>query len=211
MHLPFTTQQFLEVFRKYNEAVWPVQVIFYILAVFVVLSASKRNNERGKFISAVLGILWIWMGVIYHLVFFTTINKAAWLFGTAFILQGILFFYDGVLKQGLKFQIEKNVYGITGAVMVIFALIIYPVLGFIQGHIYPYSPTFGLPCPTTIFTFGVLLWTAKKIPLRTWLIPLVWSFIGFSAATSLGIHEDTGLLVAGIVASLFLWRFPANK
>jgi hypothetical protein len=111
----------------------------------------------------------------------------------------------------MKFQIEKNVYGITGAVLVIFSLIIYPILGFLQGHIYPYSPTFGLPCPTTIFTFGVLLWSVNKITFRYWLIPLAWSLIGFIAATSLGIREDTGLLISGIMASVLLWRFPATN
>ncbi|MBI3944720.1 MAG: hypothetical protein HY321_02285 [Armatimonadetes bacterium] len=36
-------------------------------------------------------------------------------------------------------------------------------------------------------------------------VPLVWSLIGFSAATSRGIRDDFGLLVAGLAGSTTLW------
>jgi hypothetical protein len=55
-----------------------------------------------------------------------------------------------------------------------------------------------------IFTFGVLLWTDKKVPLYVLVIPLLWSLIGFSAAFLLRISEDIGLLLAGIIATTLL-------
>jgi len=80
----------------------------------------------------------------------------------------------------------------------------YPLLGYFLGHIYPASPCFGVaPCPTTIFTFGLLLLTVKRVPKYLLIIPLIWSFIGFTAALKLGIKEDIGLLIAG-VATLIL-------
>ena len=92
-------------------------------------------------------------------------------------------------------------------VLILFALIIYPVLGYFIGHVYPFSPTFGLPCPTTIFTFGLLLLNSKRCPVTILIIPLVWSIIGFMAAIQFGILEDTGLLVAGLITiSLLLYR-----
>jgi Family of unknown function (DUF6064) len=56
-----------------------------------------------------------------------------------------------------------------------------------------------LPCTTTIFTFGILLWFDKKIPVSILIIPFAWSTIGFLAALKLGVPEDTGLPVAGIL------------
>jgi hypothetical protein len=35
---------------------------------------------------------------------------------------------------------------------------------------------------------------------RLFLIPLLWSIIGFGAAVKFGIYEDVGLLVAGLTA-----------
>ena len=57
---------------------------------------------------------------------------------------------------------------------------------------------FGAPCPVTIFTIG-LLWLARP-PVRWFLIvvPVLWATVGSSAAFSLGIREDLGLLVAGL-------------
>jgi hypothetical protein len=84
---------------------------------------------------------------------------------------------------------------------------IYPTLGYFLGHIYPKSPTFGLPCPTTIFTFGLLLWTDVKLPKTILIIPFLWSLVGFTAALTLGILEDTGLLVSGVLGvGLILFR-----
>jgi len=144
------------------------------------------------------------MGIFYHLRYFTRINKAAYLFGVIFILQGILFFYQGVLHDKLSYKFRFDKYGWLGALFMTFALIIYPFLGYLFGHFYPNSPTFGLPCPTTIFTFGILMWFDKKMPLSILIIPFIWSIIGFLAAVQLGIREDTGLLIAGLIGLLMI-------
>ncbi len=87
-----------------------------------------------------------------------------------------------------------------------YALIIYPMLSYFNGHIFPASPTFGLPCPTTIFTFGILLWTSQRVPIFLLIIPFLWSLVGGSAAFLLGILEDTGLPIAGMLAVFLLVR-----
>jgi hypothetical protein len=61
-------------------------------------------------------------------------------------------------------------------------------------------PTFGLPCPTTIATFGLLSWASPRPPWFVWAIPVAWAFIGTSASFILGIPEDLGLAVAATLA-----------
>jgi len=89
-------------------------------------------------------------------------------------------------------------------------MLIYPLLGIALKHDYPRAPMFGVAhCPTVIFTLGLLLWTDNgKLPRYVLVIPLIWSVIGFTAAISLGIREDIGLLVAGIVTLLLLMATP---
>ncbi|MCY7359436.1 MAG: DUF6064 family protein [Rudanella sp.] len=106
----------------------------------------------------------MWMGIVYHLFYFAETNKAAYLFGVVFIIQGILFVIFGIFQNKFSFKLQPDQYGITGSSLVVFALFIYPIAGYLLGHIYPDSPTFGLPCPTTIFTFGSLLFTIKRFP-----------------------------------------------
>jgi hypothetical protein len=68
-------------------------------------------------------------------------------------------------------------------------------------HIYRRSPTLGLPCPTAVFTFGILIWADKPVSIPVLIVPFVWPLVGLTAALNLGIKEDTGLLIAGLVAT----------
>jgi len=199
MKTPFTIDQFFDVFRYYNESVFPMQILFYLISISIIFLAVRTNSKSDKIINGLLAFLWLWMGVVYHLIFFSPINKAAYLFAAIFILQGILFLTLGVFSSKLSYKFRYNIYGIAGSILILFALIIYPLLGYLFGHVYPYAPTFGLPCPTTIFTFGLLLLSDKKCPVIIVIIPFLWSVIGFTAAFNFGVLEDTGLLIAGLL------------
>jgi hypothetical protein len=207
MKPPFTLEQFLAVFIDYNEGVFPMQILFYLIGIFAVYLVLKPNAYSDTLISLILAFFWLWMGVVYHLIYFTEINKLAYLFGGFFIVQSILFVVLGAFKSKFSFQFHGDKFGITGISLIVFGLLIYPILGYFWGHIYPSSPTFGLPCPTTIFTFGILLLNEKKCPILILIIPCMWSIIGFMAAFQFGILEDTGLIVASLIAtSLLIYR-----
>ena len=202
--IPFTIDQFLSVFERYNIAVWPAQLFFYAIGLSAIYFACQQRRDFSKSVAIILTMFWIWMGLVYHVWFFSSINRSALLFAVFFVLQGILFFMAGVLKSNLRFRFRRDLLGITGSVFLIYALVIYPALGYWLGHRYPTAPTFGLPCPTTIFTFGMLLWTTRRVPLYVLAIPLAWSFIGIWAAISLEMREDLGLLAAGSIGSLLI-------
>ncbi|HEX5001689.1 MAG TPA: DUF6064 family protein [Bacteroidia bacterium] len=204
MNTPFTIAQFFEVFKNYNETVFPAQILLYLVAFITIYLIIKPTALSNKIISGLLAFFWLWMGIVYHLIFFTKINDAAYIFGAIFILQALLFLAYGVFNNKLSFSFHPDIYGLTGIVLILFALILYPILGFSLGHVYPLSPTFGLPCPTTILTLGILLLGDKKFPLVIFIMPLLWSIIGFTAAFNFGIWEDTGLLVAGILTTILL-------
>ena len=145
------------------------------------------------------------MAIVYHLVFFSSINPAAILFGVLFIVQGGIFLLYGFYRNRISYRIENNVYGVAGMSMIVYSILLYPLLGWWNGHIYPASPTFGLPCPTTIFTFGILLFSISRLPWFILIIPVIWSIVGFSAALNFGMMEDGGLLIAGILTCVLLW------
>jgi len=198
--IPFTADEFFAVFEAYNRAAWPAQIVLVLTALAVVLLAAGSWSRRDTVIAGLLGLLWIWMGAIYHLAFFTAINPAAYLFGALFVLQGLLFFVEA--RRGrIAFHATRDAYGWTGAAIAGYALVLYPALGMLAGHGYPAMPTFGAPCPTTIFTFAVLLWADRNVPARLLVIPVLWSLIGVAAALSLGVPEDLGLIVAAVAAT----------
>jgi hypothetical protein len=90
--------------------------------------------------------------------------------------------------------------------LILYACVLYTLLGLWAGHRYPEMPMFGVtPCPVTIFTFGVLLLTTA--PVSRWLlvIPVIWSLIGGSAAFLLQVPQDWLLLFSGLSVIPLLW------
>jgi hypothetical protein len=199
MNIPFTIDQFLGVFAEYNTAVWPAQLVLNALGLAAVYSALRATPGAGRLATGMLSLLWIWCGVVYDLLYFSSINNAAYVFAALFVLQGIILFVKGTIKGEITFRFQSDIYGIAGGVLVSYGLIIYPLLGRYLGHVYPSAPTFGLPCPTTIVTCGVMLWTVGRVSKTVLVIPFLWSLIGSNAALSFGIYEDFGLFTAGIV------------
>ncbi len=202
--MPFTVDEFLVIFRDYNNAVYPLQFVLFLSALYIIYLAFSKKSYGSKAVTWILIFYWLWIGVVYHIIFFSSINPAAYVFGLIFILQSLLFIKAGIMDKKLEFKFEKGLNQYTGGLIILYSLIIYPLLGIYFGHSYPENPTFGLPCPTTIFTFGLLLWTTKKIPAYILGIPIIWAIVGFTAALRLGIREDIGLLAAGLIASVLI-------
>lgn len=205
MRLPFTVDEFLGVFQSYNVAIWPMQIVAYVVGAIAVFVLFIRPKHADRMIAAILALMWLWNGIVYHMGFFSVINKAAFLFGALFVVQGLLFFWKGVMRNDLIFRFSRDGYSLTGCLFACYAMVLYPALGILAGHTWPHSPVFGVaPCPTTIFTFGLLLLTQCRVPKQLIAIPLLWAIIGLSAAVNLRFYEDFGLLVAGLAGTTLL-------
>ncbi|MFZ0750450.1 MAG: DUF6064 family protein, partial [Pyrinomonadaceae bacterium] len=76
--IPFTVDQFLNVFARYNEAVWPAQIVLYAIALCAIGLAIQRSSDFSRSIAFLLSVLWLWSGIVYHLIFFSRINPAAY-------------------------------------------------------------------------------------------------------------------------------------
>ena len=202
MKPPFGVAQFFAVFVQYNSAVWPAQIVLFSLAVLVIVLALRPRKWSDQTVTGILALYWVWMGLVYHVAFFRAINPAATVFGALFVLHGIALVAIGIFNRKLRFRFQPTVRGTLGALLLAFALVGYPLLGYAVGHRYPATPTFGLPCPTTIFTLGLALWAERPMPKVFLVVPLAWSAIGSSAALWLGVWEDVGLLVAGLLTGL---------
>jgi len=212
MNLPFTVEQFFAVFREYNSAIWPLQVVAYVLGACAVGLAVLDRPQAGRAVFVILGAFWAWMGAVYHLAFFSPINPAARIFGVLFVVQGLLFLFFAARRPGIGFAYANRPIRIVGALFVLFGMAIYPLLGMAFGHRYPAVPVFGVaPCPTTIFTFGVLLWAKAAVPGFLVAIPFLWSVVGMGAAVSLGVPQDYGLVVAGVVGTGLIIRENRRK
>ena len=199
--LPFTLEQFVAVFVSYNNAIWPVQIVAYLLGgISVALLFSKPRNAD-RVIAGVLALMWLWTGFGYFGLWFSAISRAAYLFAVLFILQAGYLIHTGVHGHRIRFGLRPGTAAWVGAGFITYAVIFYPLIGVVTGHGYPEMPMFGVtPCPVTIFTFGLLLLTLRPVPRWLLVIPFAWSLIGGSAAILLQVPQDWLLLVSGGLA-----------
>jgi hypothetical protein len=208
--LPFTVDEFFSVFAAYNNAIWPAQLLAYVLAAVALWTICTAHPWAGRVVATSLGALWVWNGLAYHLAFFAPINPAAYGFAALFVLQGLLFFGYGTVAGRLRFAGQIDWRGAFGIVLIAYAVVIYAALGYVLGHAWPNAPVFGVaPCPTTIFTFGVLMFAAGSLPVWLVVIPVVWAGVGGTAAVLLNVPEDLGLLVSGLLGAILLpsWAY----
>ncbi len=197
--MPFSREAFFGVFTSYNHAVWPAQLVLLVGAVVAVALAVRRGARSARWVWAFLAALWLWTGIAYHILHFSAVNPPALAFGALFVVQAALFLWVGVVRRPVPFGIAPDAAGLLAALMLAYALVVYPVLGSATGHAWFDSPTFGAPCPVVIYTFGMLL-LAPRAPGWLLAIPVLWALVGTSAVFAFGVVQDVGLPVSAAVA-----------
>lgn len=199
MTLPFTAEQFFDVFAEYNRTLSWIVLSLWAAALIAVVTAWRFRSRGSRALTWYLAALWLWNAVAYHALLFTRINPAAWHFAGLFSLQGVLLAVAATRGQLTYFTAggwRKHV----GTLLVFYAFV-YPILNIALGWGYPRVPTFGVPCPTAILTIGLLL-TARG-PAGTWLIvaPSLWGFVAASAVFLLGVWSDYPLIAAAVLGT----------
>jgi hypothetical protein len=197
-----------EAFSRYNEAIWPLQIAAYVLAALVILLAIKRFKYSDNIILFVLSFYWLWAGIVCLFGFLGPDFPIFYMLGAMAVFQGILFLYFGFRteKKLPLFTFKADLYGIAGTIYIVFALIIYPLIGYLTGHPLHNYPVFGVaPCPVCIFTLGLLIIARRRFPLILIIVPLTESLLGI-IPTLLGLYADIGLICAGLVGFYLILR-----
>ncbi len=205
-----TGDQLLEVFAAYNQQIWPMQIVAYLLGVVGLILAIRRTPRSSRGVTAVLAFFWTWVAFLFWLPSARQGFAPAYLFVAIFVVQGALFVAQAVRGRP-AFGFQSNATSWAGIAIALYALVGYPLVGLVVGHVYPQAPPFGLtPCPLVAYTFGLLLLTRSRVPKVLLVLPFFYAVSGFYWAT-LGIIEDLGLALSGILASWLIWRRDAAR
>lgn len=202
-------EDFFNTLQVYNELLFPIILLTYLLGLVAVYLVSRKSSQASKFISCILGFLWLWSGLVFNMLFYgpsdvevlgLTVTGMWYFAGGLFALQGLLFIIFGALKNAFSFRLDTSSYSVGGAILVVYAMALYPLIGLLTGYAYPRYPVFGsAPCPVTIFTLGLLLWTDREVPLVVAAIPVIWGIMGVVPVLVLSIYADIGLIVSGVI------------
>ena len=212
--MPFTSAEFFAAFARYNSATWPGPVLLLVLGLIIgglaIATAtpasaprSTQQRDHGRTIMFFLAGLWTWMALVYQLTFFRAINPVAPAFAALFLAQAGALCWLALRPRGGPDASTRTLgpwRRALGAAFLGYALVIYPAVGLLLGQRYPALPSFGLPCPTTLYTLGIFTLSTRPVPWLMYLVPTVWAAIATSAAVAFGIGEDFVLLPAVALA-----------
>jgi len=205
MALPFTTRDFFAVFAGYNAEIWPAQIVAYLLGGLVLIAVTLRWRHAASFALGVLAVFWAWNGIAYHFYHFAIINPAAYGFTALFLAQAGLLAAAAFYSEPLRVEPARPLYAVVAWALILYAVAVYEWLGHLAGHGLMDGPMFGVaPCPTAIFTIGILLLLRGAGLTVLAIIPIIWGLIGTTAAFLLNVPEDLGLTV-GAAALAARW------
>lgn len=199
MTLPFSHDAFLDAFAAFNTTLWPAVVLLWVVTIGFAVRWFRTGCLEGRALFALLAVHWAWSAVAFHWFYFRSINPAAVLFAGLFAFQAGLFVWLAVTSRG-RATASRSVRGLVGGALVLYGLV-YPLVGLGFGLTFPRLPLFGVPCPTTLVTAGLLV-TSVGVPRWVDILPMLWAVIGSSAAFALGIRADLALIVAAIVLAV---------
>lgn len=205
--LSFGRDEFLAVFTTYNEALWPAAEMLGLLAFAAFCLALFPGPRRDRAACALIALLWSWAGLIYGCGFLAGLTPLGYVFGGLLALEAGLLLHFGVLRHDVRFWTHTGPRHLAGILLVFYALVAYPALAALLGHVHPTSPSFGVPTPVTIFTLGMLLLTRAPYARVLFVIPLLWTIVGSYLAFELQLREDIALIVA---AALVLTMTPVE-
>ncbi|WP_212524145.1 DUF6064 family protein [Actibacterium sp. MT2.3-13A] len=199
--MPFSETEFFDLFARYNLAIWPLQIAAFAAGVAVV---GLLFFGRGRIwpVFALLAALWAVNGIGYHALFFSQINPVAYGFAVLFLVEAALLAAAPALFPDLTLRVGRDLRTGVALGLIVFAMVVYPLWGYLAGHRYPAVPAFGVaPCPTVIFTLGALMLARGRRAAWLSAVPMLWAVIGGSAAVLLGVPQDFGLIAALVLAA----------
>jgi hypothetical protein len=208
--LTITSQQLLDSLDAYNLHIWPGQIIAYLLGIAAVFLAVRYISLARRAIPAVLAAFWLWVAIYFWLPSAMRGYAQGYIFTAIFLIQGLLFLIF-TWKPQISFRPCKNVSSLAGIVFVLYALIGYPFVNALAGHIYPRISSFGLtPGPLVTFTFGILLLAERKVPRVLLVIPFFYALSGFWWV-SIGMWEDIGMIASGLSGAGLIWYRDSRR
>lgn len=200
METGLTHELLLQAFERYNTVFWPWNWLVCFSALLAALLASVPAAWGARVTTYLLGINWLWSGVCFLGLCLAPAYPLAILLGLVFSIQGLAFML-AARRNVLAFAWRPGVFGAASMLLVLFALLGYPLWGYLSGASYPQIAILGASCPTAIFTFGLLLMTTSRVPPALLVIPFTWA-VSAVVPIAAGMREDSVLLVGGVLATM---------
>ena len=176
------------------------------LAMIAIAAAMGPFAQGTRVVGAVLVLAWLWSGLGFHLLHFSTINFAAPAHAVLFVIQALLIAWALLLRDHVRFRFVPNVYGIAGVVLAGVGVSTWPVVGLVLGSgDFTAAPFFAAdPTATVLFTLGLLLFAEGRAVIWLAIIPVLWTIVDGAMFFVLGAPLGLVFPLMGLVVFVLL-------
>ncbi|WP_085033383.1 DUF6064 family protein [Ensifer aridi] len=198
--LMFSPRVYFRLIERYNQALWPLQLVFIAGALAVLVPAALHPSRVRIAVPSIFALAWGFCAWQFLWMRYASINWAMSYAAAAFFIQTGLLVLTALLAREPASVGGLRRYGGIG--LAVFGLLAYPFIALLAGRSPASAETFGMmPDPTVATTLGAMLMVGQR---TLWLllpIPIIWC--AYSGLT-LWAMEDPGALApfAVIVATL---------
>lgn len=197
--LLFSARTYWRMFELHNAALWPLPLAGPVLGALFLLIAWRRP-EAGRWIVAVLAILWALVGWSFVWSRYANINWAATWLAPLFPLEALLLLGAAFVQHPLT-VVRHGPATAVGLALVAVA-VAYPLVAPLGGRPWGTAEIFGLaPDPTAIGTLGFALLLAAP----RWMVPIpvLWCLLSGATLLTMGATE-AWLPLGAAAASVFV-------
>ncbi len=211
--LLFSPRTYYRMLERHNEAVWPVQILTLGLGLGISGLLRHSTHRQGRIISAIVAVLWAWVGWSFLQQRYATINWAATYFAWLFAIEVLLLVWIGVIKGRLRYRVNRDAAGRLGAALFILTLAFYPMLARLAGRPWHQAEIFGIaPDPTVLASLGLLLLVEERPRWQLLVIPTLWcSITGATLWAMRSPEAPLPLLTALMVVLASAWRISVKS
>lgn len=201
----FSSQTYYRLVELYNIAVWPVHILSALLSIALLYLLIKRPPNHGKIVTTILLASWLWVAWAFLWQRFTSIHWISSYYALGFVIQSVLLFWAGLIKDKLCVQTSLSIQYKLGSAITVFALFVQPFVMLLAGNNWKQAELFAItPDSTVMATMGLLLLTDLKNTAWLLVLPLLWCIVSAATLYVLGSLAALGLIFAALLITVTL-------
>lgn len=200
--LLFSPRTYYRLLARHNAALWPGHLLVAALGLGLLAVLRRPRPWHGRAVSAVLALLWAWVGWSFVGTRYAAINWAAGPFAWVFAGEALLFAWIGAARGALTFRTGGSRIGLA-----LFAgsVVIYPMLAPLLGRGAGAAELFGImPDPTAVGTVGLLLLASGRGRGALLIAPVLWCIVTDLTLLAMG-SPEAALPPLAVVTALGAW------
>ena len=193
----------------YNEATWPVQVVMIVAALYLTVRVfAKPGLKTDVWMKAFLAFAFAWNGTVFFLVFVK--NPISIVIGTPLFVVVSVLFVVGIFTKKTHFRFPEGGWMRGFTIVWMLLALLYPLIGWPLGHVYPKVLLPVFPCPLTVFATALVAAAVPNVDRKLFISLLPWGLLGLPKCFgALDCYEDCALFAAGVYGLIVLvknWR-----